>query len=308
LRSDRPSLVIILGPTGVGKSEAGLFLARTFNGEIINCDSMQVYRGFDIGTDKPTPAMRDEVPHHLLDIADASGQFTAADFVREALAAIRLIQDQERLPFVVGGTGLYLRALLDGLFPGPGRDPTVRRRLEAEAAESGLDSLRKKLEDVDPAYARLVGPRDRVRIIRALEVFVLTKTPISEHFAKTASAVRHFHPLRIGLKLDRPLLYGKIEDRVDRMFRAGLIEEVRNLLAAGIPETSPPFRALGYKHVLRFVRQEIPLEEAVRLTKLDTRHYAKRQMTWFRKTAGVTWFSADELESLSAFLKEKLTV
>jgi tRNA dimethylallyltransferase len=306
LCSDHPSLVIVLGPTGVGKSGAGLFLARTFNGEIINCDSMQVYRGFDIGTDKPTAAMRAEVPHHLLDIIDPDSQFTAADFVREALAAIQLIQGRGRLPFVVGGTGLYLRALLEGLFPGPGRDPSVRRLLEAEAAESGLDSLRKRLEKVDPSYARLVGPRDKVRIIRGLEVFVLTNTPISEHFAKTTSAVGHFHPVRIGLRLGRPVLYQRIEDRVDRMFRAGLVEEVRNLLAAGVPETSPPFRALGYKHVLRFVKKEIPLEEAVRLTKLDSRHYAKRQLTWFKKTAGVTWFPAEDLDSLVAFLKDKL--
>ncbi len=300
-------MVIILGPTGVGKSAAGVHLAQKFNGEIINCDSMQVYKGFDIGTDKPTPAMRQKIPHHLLDIVDSSAQFTAADFVREAMTAIRLIEGRGRLPFIVGGTGLYLKALLEGLFPGPGKNAMLRERLEREAQEAGLDSLRKKLEEVDPAYARLIGQRDKLRIIRALEVYYLTEKPISLHFLNTKSSVSDFHLLKIGLQLERKELSRRIEERVEIMFRNGIVEEVENLLAKGVEESAPPFRALGYKYVLQFLKQQISLEEAVLLTKRDTRHYAKRQTTWFKKMAGVDWFSSDDYSSLSNFVEANLT-
>jgi len=295
--------VIILGPTGVGKSAAGVYLARRYGGEIINCDSMQVYRGFDIGTDKPTPEMQKLVPHHLLDIAEASDQFTAADFVRQALVAAWQIEERGRLPFVVGGTGLYFKALLEGLFPGPGRDAQLRRTLEQEANEKGLHSLRQKLEEADPGYARLIGEKDKVRIIRALEVFYLTRKPITEHFEGTRSEVADFHILKIGLQLERKELYRMIEERVDRMFQGGIVGEVRSLLAAGVEESAPPFRALGYKHVRAHLKGAISLEEAGRLTKQDTRHYAKRQISWFRKMAGVTWFPAGDHASLAAFLE-----
>ena len=290
----------------MGKSAAAIELALRFGGEIINADSMQVYRGFDIGTGKPSPDDRRRVPHHLLDIVEPTVQFTAADFARRAADAVRLIQERGRHPFVVGGTGLYLRSLVDGLFPGPGRDPAVRARLESEVRTSGLDGLRKELERVDPAYAGLIGPHDKVRMVRALEVYALTRRPISEHFSRTRSPLGDLLPVKIGLNLDRPALYAKIEERVDRMFRDGLIDEVRRRLGEGLPETAPPFRALGYRHVVRCVRQEIPVAEAVRLTKLDTRHFAKRQMTWFRKMAGVTWLPADDPVALAAHLEEQL--
>jgi tRNA dimethylallyltransferase len=308
LEPKKRRLVVILGPTGVGKSAAGVYLARRFGGEIINCDSMQVYRGFDIGTDKPTPEMRKQVPHHLLDIVEAADQFTAADFVRQALAALRLIEGRGRLPFIVGGTGLYLKALLDGLFPGPGRNPELRRKLEQEATEKGLSSLRRKLEEVDPAYARIIGENDKVRIIRALEVFYLTRKPISEHFEATRSEVADFHLLRIGLQLERKELYRRIEDRVDRMLRDGIIAEVRSLLAAGIERSAPPFRALGYRHVLAHLAGMISLDEAARLTKQDTRQYAKRQISWFKKMAGVNWLPAEDHPSLAAFLETRFVI
>ena len=306
MRSDRRLLVVILGPTGVGKSAVAVELALRFGGEIINADSMQVYRGFDIGTAKPSADARRRVPHHLLDIAEPTVQFTAAEFASRAAETVLLIHERGRLPFVVGGTGLYLRSLIDGLFPGPGRDPVVRARLEREARTSGLDSLRKELERVDPVYAGLIGPRDKVRMVRALEVYALTQRPISEHFARTKSPVEGVPAVKIGLSLDRPALYRKIEERVDRMFREGLVDEVRRLLGEGIPETAPPFRALGYRHAVRCVRQEMPVQEAVRLTKLDTRHFAKRQMTWFKKMPGVTWLAADDSVALADFLREKL--
>lgn len=267
---------------------------------------MQVYRGFDIGTDKPPLEARENIPHHLLDIADPSQQFTAADFVREALRVIWEINHRHRLPLVVGGTGLYIKALIDGLFPGPGRDDQIRQALEREAREKGLESLRRKLEEVDPVYAQKIGKNDRIRIIRALEVYHLTQKPISEHFLETRSYLEGFHVLKIGLKLYRDLLYQKIEQRVDRMFKKGIVEEVWSLLARGVKETSPPFRALGYRQVLRHLRREISLEEAVAETKKETRHYAKRQMTWFRKMRDIVWFDADDISSIARFVQKNL--
>jgi tRNA dimethylallyltransferase len=306
LHTEARNLVIILGPTGVGKSQTAVRLALRFDGEVINGDSLQVYRGFEIGTDKPTPEARRGVRHHLLDIVDPSVQFTAADFVREALRAADDILDRRRLPFVVGGTGLYLKALVDGLFPGPGRNPSLRARLEAEAAGKGLDALFRELEQVDPAYARKVRGRDRIRIIRALEVYRSTGRPMSEHFRETTSPVKGYRVTRIGLELDRAALNRQIEDRVERMFGQGFVEEVRALLGQGIGRDAPPFRALGYRHVLKCLDGLMSLEDAKALTKLDTRHYAKRQMTWFRKMAGVTWYSPSDLSGLEHYLQNQL--
>jgi tRNA dimethylallyltransferase len=306
LEPDASGLVIVLGPTAVGKSRAAVDLALRFGGEVINGDSIQVYKGFDIGTDKPTRGSMRGVPHHLIDIVEPDVQFTAADFVREALAAAREIASRGRLPLIAGGTGLYLKALVDGLFPGPGRDPAVRASLEAEAREAGLDALFRKLEAVDPEYARKVRDRDRVRIIRALEVYAATGVPMTEHFRRTESPVKGRRVLRLGLRLDREALYRRIEDRVDRMFERGLVAEVRAILERGVPESAPPFRALGYSHVLSHLRGETGLEEAKAMTKLDTRHYAKRQMTWFRKMEGVAWFSPEDGPGLEEYVQNQL--
>lgn len=299
-------IVIVLGPTAVGKSRVAVDLALKFNGEVISGDSIQVYRGFDIGTDKPAPASMRGVPHHLIDISGPEVQFTAADFVREALAAAGAIASRGRLPLVAGGTGLYLKALVDGLFPGPGRDPAVRAGLEAEAREMGLDVLFRRLEAVDPEYAAKVRSRDRVRIIRALEVHALTGEPLSAHFRRTESPVWGRNVLRLGLHLERAALVRRIEERVERMFERGLVEEVRGLLARGVPETAPPFRALGYRHVVAHVRGRMSLDAAVSLTKAETRQYAKRQMTWFRKMDGVAWFSPEDRAGLEEYIQNHL--
>ena len=306
MEPEAPALVVVLGPTAVGKSRVAVDLALCFGGEIIGGDSIQVYRGFDIGTDKPSPAERRGVPHHLIDTVEPTVQFTAADFVREALAAAQDISARGLLPIVAGGTGLYLKALVDGLFPGPGRDPAVRAALEAEAREKGLDALFRRLEEVDPAYAAKIRDRDRVRIVRALEVHAATGRPISEHFLATASPVAGRKVVRIGLRLERAVLVRRIEDRVDRMFARGLVGEVRGLLEKGIPEDAPPFRALGYRHVLAHLRGGLGLDEAVALTKADTRQYAKRQMTWFRKMAEVAWFAPDDGPGLEQHLRNQL--
>jgi tRNA dimethylallyltransferase len=306
LEPEARDIVIVLGPTAVGKSRVAVDLALKFNGEVISGDSIQVYRGFDIGTDKPAPASMRGVPHHLIDISGPEIQFTAADFVREALAAAGAIASRGRLPLVAGGTGLYLKALVDGLFPGPGRDPAVRAGLEAEAREMGLDVLFRRLEAVDPEYAAKVRSRDRVRIIRALEVHALTGEPLSAHFRRTESPVRGRNVLRLGLRLERAALVRRIEERVERMFERGLVEEVRGLLARGVPEIAPPFRALGYRHVVAHVRGRMSLDAAVSLTKAETRQYAKRQMTWFRKMDGVAWFSPEDRAGLEEYIQNHL--
>ncbi len=267
---------------------------------------MQVYRGFDIGTDKIPLEERENIPHHLLGIVDPGIQFTAADFVKHALKAIEEIGKRGNLSIITGGTGLYLKALLDGLFPEGEKNPYIRKKLEQEVRDKGLEYLRKKLLQVDPIYGQKVGKKDKIRIIRALEVFLTTKKPLSEHFVSTQSYVQDFNIIKIGLKLERSLLYKKIEDRVDRIFERGIVREVRELLQQGIDVVSPPFRALGYKQVLKHLNGEMTYEEAIEATKIQTRHYAKRQMTWFRRMEGILWFSPDEFPSISRALKENL--
>jgi tRNA dimethylallyltransferase len=303
LRPDANSFVLIVGPTGAGKSALALDLAERAGGEIINADSMQVYRGFDIGTDKPSAEDRRRIPHHLLDIIDARTQFTAADFADRAFEAIGAIRGRGRRAFVVGGTGLYIKALLDGLFPGPGRDDAVRDALDREAREAGLDALWGRLAAADPAYAAKVGIHDRIRIVRALEVQALTGRTMSDHFLETRSRVADFSILKIGLRWERKELVRRIEARVYRMFERGLVEEVAGLIASGLDETAPPFRALGYRHVLRHIKGEIGRSEAAALTKIDTRRYAKRQMTWFRKMEGLTWFRAGAAPEILALVE-----
>ena len=306
MEPEASALVIVIGPTAVGKSRVAVDLALRFGGEVVSGDSIQVYRGFDIGTDKPAADARRGVAHHLIDIVGPEVQFTAADFVREALDAAREIAARGRLPIVAGGTGLYIKALCEGLFPGPGRDPALRAALEAEAREKGLEALFRRLEAVDPEYARKIRGRDRVRIIRALEVYAATGRPISEHFRATESPVKGRTVVRLGLRLERAELAARIDARVDRMFERGLVEEVRGLLARGVPEEAPPFRALGYSHVLRHLKGEIGRDEALAFTKADTRRYAKRQMTWFRKMAGVVWFSPDDGRALEEHVQNQL--
>jgi len=242
----------------------------------------------------------------VLDVADPEEQFSAADFVRLAVEAANSILERGKLPIVVGGSGLYLKALVDGLFPGPGRDTEIRRRLRRQAEAEGLESLYRKLEEADPAYARKISPQDEVRIIRALEVFSLTQVPLSVHFSRTESSLKDVQTVKIGLKLERKELIQRIETRVDRMFKGGLVEEVRTLLGRSVPPDAPPFQALGYRHVLRYLKNEISLEQAAGLTKQDTRRFAKRQMTWFHKMPGVTWFEADDLRTVADHVQHHL--
>lgn len=300
----KKTIVILLGPTAVGKSRTALRLAEILKGEIVNCDSMQVYQGFDIGTDKVPEELRKKIPHHLVDILMPTQQFTAAEFVHLAVPAVSKILEREHLPIITGGTGLYLKALVSGLFPLDKKDPLIRHRLQEEAEQKGLTHLRNKLKEVDPDYYNQIGANDKIRIIRALEVYYLTKKPISHHFKETKPPLHDFKIIKIGLKLERKVLYERIEKRVDDMFQRGIIKETKELLAAGVPENAPPFRALGYKQVLEFLRGEINREEALSRTKTETRHYAKRQMTWFKKMDGIEWFYPDDLEDIVGFIRK----
>jgi len=306
LDSKAKIFAIICGPTGVGKSAVGLKLAKAFHGEIINCDSMQVYKGFDIGTDKLLPPFQMNIPHHLIDIVEPATQFTAADFIERAVDALDEIRRRRHLPIVVGGTGLYIKALVEGLFPEGRKHPEIRAHLKKECQEKGPAAMWKKLSTVDPVYAEKISQNDSTRIIRALEVYETTGKPFSLHFNSTCSRVDDFTILKIGLRLDRDTLVTRIEDRVDRMFAQGIVEEIRNLLRIGVDESVPPFRALGYQHVLRHLHGETSLETAVAETKKDTRRYAKRQMTWFRKTEGIRWFDPNHFSEIAGYIQQAL--
>jgi tRNA dimethylallyltransferase len=278
-----PLLVAVLGPTASGKSALALALAGRYGGEIISCDSAAVYRGFDIGTDKVPPAERRGIPHHLIDVVDPVDDYTAARFARDAASLVRDIHARGRLPFLAGGTGFYFRALTRGLFPGPGRDARLRSRLGAVAARRGPEFLHRMVRRVDPASAERIGVRDQVRLVRALEVYLLTGQPLSAHFAATVSPLPE--AAVVGLRLDVPtaVLHARIAGRVDGQFRRGLVAETAGLLARGVPATARPFGSLGYRQVLEFlhgVRDEGATRE---LIGRDTRQYARRQLIWFRK-------------------------
>jgi tRNA dimethylallyltransferase len=287
--SRRP-LVAILGPTAVGKSSLGIALAQRFGGEIVSCDSTAVYRGFDIGTDKVPLDQRDGIPHHLIDVARPTEEYSAARYAREASAAVRDISTRGKLPILVGGTGLYYRALTRGFFPGPGRDAPLRERLTRIAERRGTERLHRMLRRVDPASGDRIQPQDRKRIIRALEVYRLTGRPITEHFARTESPLPEYDVTAVALRIPAELTAARVARRVDAQFDGGLLDEIRGLLAAGIPETAHPFSGLVYRQALEHlhgVRDE-PATRA--LIVQENRKYARRQLIWFTKEPNLQWF------------------
>lgn len=292
MQGGRPSeapLVAVAGPTGSGKSELALRIAEEFSGEIINCDSLQVYRHFDIGTAKLAEAARRGIPHHLIDVADPDQSFTAGEYSRCARATLREITGRGRLPIVAGGTGFYLRALLEGLFPAPPRDDALRTRLEArESKRPG--SLHRLLRRLDPPSAARIHPRDIRKLVRALEVYILTKRPLSTFLAGGRDPLNGYRPLKLGLSPPREALYEKLDRRCQKMFESGLVEEVRHLLALGYPPEIKPLESHGYRQALQLLRGELDLKEAVFYAQRNTRRYAKRQWTWFRQEQGLEWF------------------
>jgi len=291
----RPLLAIV-GPTAAGKSEVGLLLAEALAGEIVSADSMQVYRGMDIGTAKPSPEERARVRHHLIDIIDPDTPFSVADYRARADAALAAIWEEGRLPLLVGGSGLYVRALIDELsFPLAPPNAELRRRLAQQAREEGVGALHARLATIDPEAAVRIHPNDAKRIIRALEVHALTGQPISRLQSLDRRFQARYNTRQFGLTRPRPELYRRIEERVDRMLAAGLVEEVKTLLARGCTADLVAMKGLGYAQIAEHLRGACSLEEAVARLKRDTRRFAKRQLTWFRRDPRIVWIDLANL-------------
>jgi tRNA dimethylallyltransferase len=282
-------MVAVLGPTATGKSALALALAERFDGEIVNCDSTAVYRGFDIGTDKVGVAERRGIPHHLIDVVDPAEEYTAARYAGEAALAIRGIHARGRLPILAGGTGFYYRALTRGLFPGPGRDVALRLRLEGIAANRGVLFLHRMLRRVDPPSADRIQSRDLKRIVRALEVFFLTGRPLTAHFAETESPIPDVEVIGIAVRLPAADISDRVVRRIAEQFDRGLLDEIRALRARGIPETARPFGGLVYRQALEHLHG-VRDEPATRsLIAQENRQYARRQLIWFRKEPHLAW-------------------
>jgi len=304
----KPFVVAILGPTATGKSTLALELAGQHRGEIINCDSTAVYRGFDIGTDKIADGDRRGIPHHLIDIADPTDEYTAAQYARDAARVIRDVHARGGLPLVVGGTGFYYRALTRGLFPGPGRDAALRQRLADIGERRGVAFLHRMLRRVDRQSALRIQPRDLKRMVRALEVFFLTGRPLTAHFAETMSPIPDLDVLAIGLRLPAAAISARVTKRVDEQFERGLLDEIRDLLRRGIPESARPFGGLVYRQALEHLHG-IRDEAATRaLIAQENRRYARRQLIWFRKEPNLQWFDGPgESSATIAAVRELLT-
>jgi tRNA dimethylallyltransferase len=285
-----PTLVAILGPTATGKSALGIALATRFGGEVVSCDSTAVYRGFDIGTDKLSIDERRGIRHHLIDIADPTEIYTAARFAEDAEHAIRDIHARGKLPILVGGTGFYYRALTRGLFPGPGADEGLRTRLDRLADRKGPERLHRMLQGVDAESAARIMPRDRKRLVRALEVYFATGQPLTAHFAATESRIADCEVIALALRLPAELTAERVARRVEQQFARGIVDEVRGLLARGVPPDARPFGGLVYRQVMEMLRgvRDEPATRA--LIVQENRRYARRQLIWFRKEPNLIWF------------------
>jgi tRNA dimethylallyltransferase len=288
IAATEPLLVVIVGPTASGKTALSLALAQKFNGEIVNCDSVAMVREFDVGTAKPSPTERARAPHHLFDVVDPTQYITAGEYARQARQVLMEINQRRHLPIVVGGTGLYLRALLEGLCPGPQRSEDLRERLRERAASRGSGHLYRILRRLDRAAAENVHANDIPKLIRAIEVCLSARQKISKLWQQGRDPLRGFRILRFGLDPDRAALYERINQRALRMFDAGLIEEAQRLLQK-YGSSARPLASLGYKQAVQLLRGESTREQAVQTTQQAHRHYAKRQMTWFRREPDVTW-------------------
>lgn len=294
--AEPPPLIVILGPTATGKSALGLEIAERVGGEIVNADALQVYRGLDVGTAKPTPEERARVRHHLVDALEPTERYSAGEFARRARAALAEIRSRGRRPIVVGGSGLYLRALLEGISPVPPGDPEVRARLRRRAEAEGVAALHAELALRDPETAGRLPTGDTQRVLRALEVVEVSGTPLSEWIARRPYGEKRLAAVRVGLTLPRTLLYDAIARRVARMLENGWVREVAHLRARGLEPAAPAFQAIGYRELARHLAGEWTLDRAAEETVRATRRYAKRQLTWFRKERDIIWLDARDAQ------------
>jgi tRNA dimethylallyltransferase len=283
-------VIAIVGPTATGKTEVGIRVAEAIGGEIVSADSQAVYRGMDVGTAKPSGAERSRARFHLIDVVEPDEPFSVAQFKELADRALNEIRGRGRRPLVLGGTGLYVKVLLEGYgLTATPADPAIRARLDAEAAERGAPVLHARLDAVDPEAAAKIHPNDRIRIVRALEVYQRTGEPISAQQARDAQVRKPLLAVKFGLIAPRDVLYERIDRRVDAMIAGGLVEEVRELLNRGVSEAHPPLRSLGYKEIVAYLRGTVSLAGAIGDIKLNTRRFAKRQLTWFRADSEIEW-------------------
>ena len=299
-------LVAIVGPTASGKSSLGAWLARKFGGEVLACDSTQVYRGFDIGTAKPTREEREGLPHHLLDLVDPGFAFTAGEYRCRAIAVLEDLRQRSRLPILTVGTGLYLRALLEGLADAPARSEELRARLEAGADKHSLQYLHRVLRRLDPEAALRIGSRDRPKMIRAIEVCLLTGRPLTEIHQAGRSRLEGYTPIKVGLQPPRAALYERIEQRVHTMLKQGWLEEVTKLVHSGVPPDAKPFDFIGYGELRSHLEGTVTLAAATKAISQATRRYAKRQLTWFRKEPTVHWLPGFGDDAAIASAAERL--
>ena len=296
--ANKPKVIIICGPTGVGKTAVGIQLAEKLDGEIISADSMQIYRYMDIGTAKPTADEQSRIPHHMIDIVDPDENFDAVRFAEMARDKVMQLHQRGVMPLVVGGTGLYIKALLQGLFQSNPVDPKTRERLMKEAVENGSGILYDRLKRVDPDTADRLHPNDSHRIIRALETIESTGRSISEHQQAHGFTDEPFNALKICLQIDRQKLYDRIDQRVDFMIEAGFVDEVKKLLGMGYSADLKSMQSIGYRHMADFLEGRLSWDECVRTLKRDTRRFAKRQFTWFGADQQIQWYEPDQLNEI----------
>jgi tRNA dimethylallyltransferase len=303
----KSGIIIIAGPTCVGKTEVAMTLAEPLRGQIVSADAMQVYRYMDIGTAKPTQQEQARVRHHLIDVVDPDEPFSAARFKTAAAAVIGELHEKGHPVFVVGGTGLYIKALTRGLFRVQEGNGALRERLRAEVKDLGSPVLHQRLQDLDPGAAARIHPHDAYRIVRALEVLELTGKPLSEHHSAHGFSDDPYHVLKIGLFLDREMLYQRINQRVDRMLEAGFLKEVKGLLSRGYSPKLKSMKSIGYRHMAEYLEGDVTWEETVRRFKRDTRRYAKRQMAWFKADPEILWLQPSAIDIMSRKIDSFLT-
>jgi len=304
----KPNIIVICGPTGLGKTSVSIELALDLHGEIIGADSMQIYRYMDIGTAKPTPYERAQVPHYMVDIVDPDEPFDAAMFAKMAGEMIMKLHIEGIIPFVVGGTGLYIKALVHGLSHAGPADTDIRKRLKEAELLHGSGLLYERLSKCDLEASERIHPNDTFRIIRALEVYEATGMAISQYSKDHGFEKRRFNVLKIGLHMEREVLYDRIDRRVDAMIEAGLVDEVKMLLNRGYSEDLKSMQSIGYRHMIDFIKGRITWEETVRTLKRDTRRYAKRQMTWFKADPEIVWAEPEQLDYIKEIIKNFLQV